>query len=114
MRLELHIATFESHHQRDARLAVWADVEANAGERAVRVRERAPSIIEPLPNSSGREDDVRLLVFRPDLLIGLPKDNVASRIYSEQKQHQGRKAAHLIPTRMSWREMLTAERADAK
>jgi hypothetical protein len=40
---------------------VWAYVEVNASERAVRVRERAPSIVERLPKGSGRKDDVGLL-----------------------------------------------------
>ena len=79
-----------------AYLAVRAYVEANPGERAVKVRERAPDIVERLPSRSRWEDDVGLFVFRPDLLIGLPEGGVASCINDEQKQHQGRKPAHLI------------------
>jgi len=79
-------------------LAVRAYVKAHARKRAIRVRERAPNIVECVPNSSSREDDVGLVVFRPDLLIGLSEgdvaSDVASQINGEHKEHQVSEAAH--------------------
>ena len=74
-----------------------AHAEADTGEPTVGVRERFPDIVKRSPDSSGREDDVRLLVLRPDLLIGLSEDGVASCINGEQKQHQGHKTPNLFP-----------------
>jgi hypothetical protein len=79
-------------------LAVRAYVKAHASKRAIRVRERAPNIVECVPNSSSREDNVGLVVFRPDLLIGLSEgdvaSDVASQINGEHKEHQVSEAAH--------------------
>jgi hypothetical protein len=75
-------------------LAVRAYVKAHASKRAIRVRERAPNIVECVPNSSSREDNVGLVVFRPDLLIGLSEGDVASQINGKHKKHQVSEAAH--------------------
>jgi hypothetical protein len=81
-------------------LAVRAYVKAHASKRAIRVRERAPNIVECVPNSSSREDNVGPVVFRPDLLIGLSEGDVASRINGEKKEHQVHRAAHCASS--SW------------
>jgi len=75
---------------------VWPYVQTHSGDRAIGLRQRAPSIVQGLLKSSGREDDVGLFIFGSDL-IGLSEGGIASCIHGEQQQDHGRKTAILVP-----------------
>ncbi len=68
-----------------------ADVKPHPRERGIRVGQRTPSVIQRFADTPRRKDDVGLIVFLPDLDVGLPEATIGGGI----KNKKGKDISHL-------------------